>query len=333
MKKIIIGTVIFLAAPLVSYASINSNLSYGSTGEQVTELQQFLISNGYLQGSATGNFYSLTQQAVENFQSANSISPTGYVGSLTRTAINADLTGQVNTPKNTTNAILPSTNSVQPQNNYSANILATKLSPELAFFTCNYYNRYGNVLFSESGNGLLGQYTGGNYFINTVLGAVTNTSYAGYQILPGSCTVSFPAGASLYGGGLSTFTVGSDIGQSQIINLVSNAGIDFAQIMIDTSNNYLATHALTTNLQNYCSTRGSVGDSVVVVGWPPNSTSLMLTGNITSASGYYDSTNIAIPNGMQGSTAVSLTNGCILGQINSAGEIADQYQLSYMFGN
>ena len=70
------------------HISINTNLGYGSTGEQVMQLQQFLISTGYLQGSATGNFYSLTQLAVKDFQFANSIPTTGYVGTLTRAKIN-----------------------------------------------------------------------------------------------------------------------------------------------------------------------------------------------------------------------------------------------------
>jgi peptidoglycan hydrolase-like protein with peptidoglycan-binding domain len=102
MKKSILTAFIFLAIPLVSYASIiNTEMGYGSTGAQVLKLQQFLINGGYLQGTATGNFYSLTQQAVEAYQSAHGISPTGYVGSLTRGAINensSSTTSQVSSP-------------------------------------------------------------------------------------------------------------------------------------------------------------------------------------------------------------------------------------------
>jgi hypothetical protein len=115
MKKSLFITSIFLAIPLVSYASINTNLGYGSTGTQVVGLQQFLISNGYLQGTATGNFYSLTQQAVENFQSANGISPTGYVGSLTRAAINAKLNGQNNSSQNTVSSAPSTVTTACPQ--------------------------------------------------------------------------------------------------------------------------------------------------------------------------------------------------------------------------
>lgn len=78
----------FILVPSLSLASIDKNLSYGSKGSQVTELQEFLIDRGFLQGIATGNFYSLTLKAVKTFQSANNIPSTGYVGILTRTSIN-----------------------------------------------------------------------------------------------------------------------------------------------------------------------------------------------------------------------------------------------------
>jgi peptidoglycan hydrolase-like protein with peptidoglycan-binding domain len=95
MKKIItIITFGIFIIPSLSFASIDNNLKYGNKGPQVIELQEFLIDKGFLQGSATGNFYSLTLKAVKSFQSANSIPTTGYVGILTRTAINTDLASE-----------------------------------------------------------------------------------------------------------------------------------------------------------------------------------------------------------------------------------------------
>ncbi|MDE1941208.1 MAG: peptidoglycan-binding protein, partial [Patescibacteria group bacterium] len=90
MKKYsVILITIIISVPFGSDASINSNLNYGSTGEQVIELQQFLIKENYLKASATGDFYSLTLRAVKAFQKANDISATGYVGPLTRAAVNS----------------------------------------------------------------------------------------------------------------------------------------------------------------------------------------------------------------------------------------------------
>lgn len=97
MKKslsLLVGGIL-LTMPLVSLAQINSALSYGSHGAQVTELQEFLISLGDLTGQATGNFYSLTLAAVKEYQSANNIPSTGYVGTLTRTAINTSLSSEL----------------------------------------------------------------------------------------------------------------------------------------------------------------------------------------------------------------------------------------------
>ncbi len=94
MNKII--TIIFLAififTPIFVLASIDQNLYYGlKLSNGVKELQQFLIGKGFLTGNVTGNFYSLTLNAVKNYQASKKINNTGYVGPLTRQAINADL--------------------------------------------------------------------------------------------------------------------------------------------------------------------------------------------------------------------------------------------------
>lgn len=67
--------------------SLYRALGLGATGEDVRQLQQFLIANGYLQVSASGYFGYATQSAVIRFQSAVGLSPVGIVGPMTRTAI------------------------------------------------------------------------------------------------------------------------------------------------------------------------------------------------------------------------------------------------------
>jgi Putative peptidoglycan binding domain len=65
----------------------SSDLTVGSTGAQVTALQQILINGGYLTAvsAPTGYFGTLTQAAVGKWQAANGISPTaGYFGSISR---------------------------------------------------------------------------------------------------------------------------------------------------------------------------------------------------------------------------------------------------------
>lgn len=68
--------------------ALSRSLSFGMRGQDVVQLQNFLIARGYLApGNNTGNFYSLTQAAVQSFQKAQGISPIGIVGPQTRAAI------------------------------------------------------------------------------------------------------------------------------------------------------------------------------------------------------------------------------------------------------
>jgi murein L,D-transpeptidase YcbB/YkuD len=64
-------------------------LSLGSQDAQVTALQQRLTADGFYSGPITGYFGTLTESAVEKFQSAHAIAVKGYVGPSTRSALNA----------------------------------------------------------------------------------------------------------------------------------------------------------------------------------------------------------------------------------------------------
>ncbi len=62
-----------------------SNLSYGSSGDEVKKLQQSLINAGYDLGStgADGKFGDLTQAAVKQYQQANGLAVDGIAGNNT----------------------------------------------------------------------------------------------------------------------------------------------------------------------------------------------------------------------------------------------------------
>ena len=89
-----------------SCTQITANLSLGMSGDQVSCLQQFLKNQGtdiYPSGLVTGNFGSLTQQAVINFQqkyAPDILTPvglskgTGFVGDKTRSKINQIISGK-----------------------------------------------------------------------------------------------------------------------------------------------------------------------------------------------------------------------------------------------
>lgn len=74
-------------------------LTLGSSGAEVTKLQNWLISKGYaIPAGATGYFGGQTQAALAAFQAANGISPAaGYYGPVTAAKV-ASMTGSVPTP-------------------------------------------------------------------------------------------------------------------------------------------------------------------------------------------------------------------------------------------
>ncbi len=72
-------------------ATFSMDLTLGSTGSDVTALQNWLISKGYsIPAGATGYFGAQTQAALAAYQAANGISPAaGYFGPITRAKVNA----------------------------------------------------------------------------------------------------------------------------------------------------------------------------------------------------------------------------------------------------
>ncbi|MGB2580620.1 MAG: peptidoglycan-binding domain-containing protein, partial [Minisyncoccia bacterium] len=80
MKKLHIALLIgVFIIPSVSFASIDTNLKYGSRGLAVSELQDFLITKGFLSGQTSGNFFSLTRKAVIAYQASVGLPTTGFV--------------------------------------------------------------------------------------------------------------------------------------------------------------------------------------------------------------------------------------------------------------
>lgn len=69
------------------------DLTIGSRGSDVIELQSLLTREGFYNGPITGYFGPLTKAAVKAYQARKGILTTGYVGPLTRAALNADESG------------------------------------------------------------------------------------------------------------------------------------------------------------------------------------------------------------------------------------------------
>ena len=108
MKKVLIVTGI-AALALASVAgaqsfTFNTNLTVGSTGADVVALQSTLLSAGFRipaiesGAAAKGYFGTQTKAAVQQYQAAHGVPSTGFVGPLTRAALNSGtvMTGPVN---------------------------------------------------------------------------------------------------------------------------------------------------------------------------------------------------------------------------------------------
>ena len=94
MKKQIIGACAILLASTPSLfamdanMTIDTNLMFGSRGQAVINLQNFLAEKGFLSASARGSFGMMTKKALMKYQSENGINATGYFGPMTRMSIN-----------------------------------------------------------------------------------------------------------------------------------------------------------------------------------------------------------------------------------------------------
>lgn len=75
-------------APTSGKYFFSTNLSVGSSGQDVMELQHRLGEAGYFNATATGYFGSITEASVRAYQSAHGISSIGVVGPQTRAMLN-----------------------------------------------------------------------------------------------------------------------------------------------------------------------------------------------------------------------------------------------------
>src|ERR1035437_8220512 len=120
--------VLLIIAPVVSMASIDTNLAFGSRGQAVTNLQNLLISKGFLNSQASGGFYSLTRQAVVAYQASLGLPATGFVGPMTRAKINA---GSVSQTASVGSVQTTQTPPMQTQTNSTSLIVTPTINPTI----------------------------------------------------------------------------------------------------------------------------------------------------------------------------------------------------------
>ena len=95
----------FLLLPSIAFgATFNHNLSLGTTGTDVSSLQQFLTDENLYTGPITAKFGPLTFSALIKFQAEEGLTTTGFFGPSTRADANAILDAH---PDWTTNLTSP----------------------------------------------------------------------------------------------------------------------------------------------------------------------------------------------------------------------------------
>jgi len=185
----------FVFAANVSCTNITSNLFDGmsdpSSGNQILSLQNFLSAQGYLKATPNGHFGPATFSSVIAFQVANNISPTGYVGQVTRAAITA-ISCKTSSP---TSGVGTPTESV------GANVIAPTASSTLSLgqtytIAWNGVKNTGYDIVLENQNGISQGFitpnmvTSGSYSwqVGQVLSSATN-SYS--TVSPGTYQIHF----------------------------------------------------------------------------------------------------------------------------------------------
>ena len=89
MRVALSKKIVLTPTPVDDSYLFNQLLKYGSTGEDVVQLQRLLIKQGFLKvGLDTGKFLKLTEQAVKNFQMKYGLVPDGIVGAKTNYVLN-----------------------------------------------------------------------------------------------------------------------------------------------------------------------------------------------------------------------------------------------------
>jgi 3D (Asp-Asp-Asp) domain-containing protein len=84
---LMLSLLVMVLFPVSNLALAAANLSWGSQGAEVVQVQQVLNNQGYWCGTADGIFGSLTYQAVIRLQRDNALSADGIVGPSTRQAM------------------------------------------------------------------------------------------------------------------------------------------------------------------------------------------------------------------------------------------------------
>lgn len=108
---------------VVANASTDSTLKVGMTGDNVTELQQWLQNQGFYKGKIDGEFGNYTEQAVKNFQKYVGIKDDGIFGDISRKYMDYWASGETqgSSDSSSSNSNYSSVKASYGNNKYSSN--------------------------------------------------------------------------------------------------------------------------------------------------------------------------------------------------------------------
>lgn len=138
-----------------------TDLTLGSQGAAVTQLQQNLTALGWYSNRIDGSFGPKTQDAVMGFQTSQGLKADGVVGAITKTALN-DALKWVVTPQLAESAKLPSTASISNYNTHEKPIVdsfrasfdrspAQALVGRAIWYMEYGYMKYGHTKYASTG--------------------------------------------------------------------------------------------------------------------------------------------------------------------------------------
>jgi len=289
-----------------SCSSFTTDLTVGSSGAQVTALQQILINKGYLTAvsAPTGYFGALTQAAVAKWQAANGITPTaGYFGPKSRAFINSACTSTTTTTTTTTTGTGTGTSVVAPASGLSVSL--SSLNPAA-----------GSLITSASGNGaarvpvLAVNFTAGNS------GAITVTGVNFHKT--GVLADSSVAGAYL--------TLNGQVVAQY--NSISNGVISFSGLNLSIPAGQTETYYLAIDVAGGLSAGNTTGFSLNsasdVTAWDTNNNAVTAMGSFPLMGNTFTVTSVSNPSlasltittSSIGTTVTAGTQGNIVGAFN-----------------
>ena len=272
------ATILISGVVFAQTDAFSSEIGVGAQGTEVTSLQTWLENNGYYSGPVTGYFGALTEAGVENFQTANGISDTGYVGPLTLAALNAKASGTTTANSSTLaqleaelNSLLAQIQSLEASGSVTTTTTTIPVGANVSLQT-NENTGVGGILSTSSGtspfayaisaNPLNGTITS----FNTSTGAFTYTPNANYT---GTDTFSYTVSNSAGVSAPMTVTINVESGTATSTSAPAGQSLSFSTQNGAALNGTLTasgsgpyTYAIVTNpsygtITNFSSTNGS----------------------------------------------------------------------------